>query len=487
MSMYETLQTEHQKLLDQQDASGDAKAMLAAVRAHIERVKTEAAQVGDPRDRSQLRANLRYWASYVFDQTGEYPDTTLRPALETSTPTPRPPAGQPWTALLRKPAFWAAAVGSLAGLALLIAASYAILIGPQLRSQSAASVATLNAQGTEVAHAARLTATHESLIRPSSATPEPSKTPGMMTPEVIVPATGTALPPTEEAAQATSEATVTFTAIVASPPAQKATATASVASTQMASVFTATPAPTQLPQAGGSDEVDWPDFKVPEVRMEAAVESTSNARGCGVRSLEIKIAEPDLFRGLGLNPAAVLVRAAPGGSIVLQQSLDFGGKSTQVDLTQYQQDVLLVQVAQNGFFFDAVILQFLPDCSRDRTVITYNAADEDPAIVRERLSVTSEAEPSLELDWWLETWGPAPFWNGWVIGIAFQGQDEGQNYVYWSHTDPLTPLPEGRLMTTVEGCQRAFFQIGVTAEGASAAQSIALLSPYCMGIPTPVP
>jgi hypothetical protein len=113
MTKYEELQAEHQKLLDQKEASSDAKAMLAAVQAHIERVKTEAAHVNDPRDRSQLRANLRFWASYVFDRTGAYPDTSLRPALEAAPPPPSTSAPEPWVAMLRKPVFWVVALSVL--------------------------------------------------------------------------------------------------------------------------------------------------------------------------------------------------------------------------------------------------------------------------------------------------------------------------------------------------------------------------------------
>ncbi|HNT25559.1 MAG TPA: hypothetical protein PKM21_14395 [Anaerolineales bacterium] len=491
MSMYETLQAEHQTLLEQQEASGDSKAMLAAVQAHIERVKTEAAQVGDPRDRSQLRANLRYWASFVFDQTGEYPDTTLRPALEAAPATPPKPSTQPWTAVLRKPAFWLAALGALAGLALVIAASYALLIGPQLRSQNAAAVATLNAQGTEIVHSARLTATSQGPAQPGSATPN-IKTAEVAMPASETPAVSTPLPPTLEATAVVIEATPEdiLTDTPASPVSTvpPATATMSALITQMATIYTATPMPTpeQQPEAGGGDG-DWPDFKVPQVRMEAAVESTPGIRGCGLRSLEIKVASPDLFRGLSLSPAAVLVRTVPGGSVVMQQSLDFGGKSTLIDLSSSESDVLVVQIAKDGFLFDAVIVQFLPDCSRHQTLITYTAFDEDPATVRERLQATGETEPSLGLDWWLETWGPAPFWSGWVVEVAFEGQGGSGSYVYWSYDDPLNPLPEGRLVTTIGGCQRAFLQIGVTAGGASASQSIALLSPYCLGVPTPRP
>lgn len=72
MTPFDELQREHEQLLD--------KAEVADVVAYIDRARAQAAQVGDPRERDQLRANLRYWASYVYDRNGTYPTTTLLPA-----------------------------------------------------------------------------------------------------------------------------------------------------------------------------------------------------------------------------------------------------------------------------------------------------------------------------------------------------------------------------------------------------------------------
>ncbi len=71
MMPFDDLQREHEHLLDQADAE--------AVKDYINRARVAAAQIGDPRERDQLRANLRYWASFVYDQTGLYPNTDLQP------------------------------------------------------------------------------------------------------------------------------------------------------------------------------------------------------------------------------------------------------------------------------------------------------------------------------------------------------------------------------------------------------------------------
>jgi hypothetical protein len=222
--------------------------------------------------------------------------------------------------------------------------------------------------------------------------------------------------------------------------------------------------------------------------MQATVESAPHPRGCTVRSLALQIETPELFAGLGLSPAQVLVRAAPGGEVLSTQSLDFAGKPTSIDIPARGVDVLLVQVSQAGFLFDSLIVQFLPDCSRNQTTIFYQPTEQEQSQIRSTLELLSDDAPTrLALNWWIEAWGPAPFWNGWVAVVAFEGQGGRGDYVYWSHTDPANPLPEGRLVITNDGCQRGYLQIGVTSGGESASQIISLLSPYCATVPTPPP
>jgi uncharacterized membrane protein YsdA (DUF1294 family) len=79
MNKLEELQAEHQKLLEEYEANHDSNELLNAVHSYIKRVRVEAELVPLPRDRDQLRANLRFWASFIFDKTGIYPETTLWP------------------------------------------------------------------------------------------------------------------------------------------------------------------------------------------------------------------------------------------------------------------------------------------------------------------------------------------------------------------------------------------------------------------------
>ncbi len=76
MSIFQNLQSSHEALLQRQQAN---EPILNEVKAYIEQVRAASNQVGASRERDQLRANLRYWAGYVFDQEKVYPNTDLAP------------------------------------------------------------------------------------------------------------------------------------------------------------------------------------------------------------------------------------------------------------------------------------------------------------------------------------------------------------------------------------------------------------------------
>jgi len=81
---YEELQAEHQRLLGLRDAGTEPAELIEPVQQYIEQIKVLAEEIPAPRDRDQLRAILRFWANWVFERSGVYPDMTLRPALEMS-------------------------------------------------------------------------------------------------------------------------------------------------------------------------------------------------------------------------------------------------------------------------------------------------------------------------------------------------------------------------------------------------------------------
>jgi len=77
MPLTEELQTQHESLLAKQASNED---ILDEVHAYIRQVRQDSSRVTSPQARDQLRANLRYWAGYVYERTGEYPNLELAPA-----------------------------------------------------------------------------------------------------------------------------------------------------------------------------------------------------------------------------------------------------------------------------------------------------------------------------------------------------------------------------------------------------------------------
>ena len=95
MTKFDELQQTHQRLLDRMDEVTDKAAFVREVQDYVSRVCDEAVDVPAPRDRDQLRANLRYWASYLYDATGTYPNTTMRPARPVAAGSPETIATPP--------------------------------------------------------------------------------------------------------------------------------------------------------------------------------------------------------------------------------------------------------------------------------------------------------------------------------------------------------------------------------------------------------
>ena len=74
---FRQLQSRHEELLKLLE---DEAEVLPEVQAYIRAVRSESSRVTEAQDRDQLRANLRYWASFVHESTGVYPSTDLAPA-----------------------------------------------------------------------------------------------------------------------------------------------------------------------------------------------------------------------------------------------------------------------------------------------------------------------------------------------------------------------------------------------------------------------
>jgi hypothetical protein len=96
MTTFQDLQAEHETLLKRHEAPDDPTQFWVAVQSFIDRVRSDAEYISAPRERDQLRAILRFWASYVFDRTKTYPDTTMRPFADRKPPTPPPDEKPDW-------------------------------------------------------------------------------------------------------------------------------------------------------------------------------------------------------------------------------------------------------------------------------------------------------------------------------------------------------------------------------------------------------
>jgi hypothetical protein len=129
MTTFQDLQAEHEALLNRHEAPADPAQFWADVQHFIDHIRIEAQYISAPRERDQLRAILRFWSSYVFDKTGTYPDTTLRPAMNadsskaastgSSVPPTKPPTPTPPPPPHRTSAIWG--IAALAVVAVVVA------------------------------------------------------------------------------------------------------------------------------------------------------------------------------------------------------------------------------------------------------------------------------------------------------------------------------------------------------------------------------
>jgi len=78
MSIYQELLAEHQALQAQRANAPESLDVQRVLRL-IERAHQAGEQIGNPRQRDQLREILNLWRAFVFEQTGQYPPTQIRP------------------------------------------------------------------------------------------------------------------------------------------------------------------------------------------------------------------------------------------------------------------------------------------------------------------------------------------------------------------------------------------------------------------------
>ena len=310
MSDYPELQAEHQRLLAQREAGGDPQALLQAAQAYIAQARVAAEGIAAPRDRDQLRANLRFWAAFVFDQTGAYPDTTLRPSLSPLGPASRPrpsPWWQHWWV-------WG-----------LIAVGLTLLI-----------VGGINLMGEK----APVTETPITGTPTTSSGTEPTDTP----------------PPTDAP-------TITATPTPTGTPTPTSTPTPSP---------TPTPTPTPLPPT--FTPTPTPRAQESRLQMLATVATVANKCEKRVltvtfdrRSLDVLGKDNSTVITLRLPGSDKILDQRQISSSATSATFDLSYLGRANDLT------VILEIAQPGTTSSSVIVEFPADCSRNETTVAYKA------------------------------------------------------------------------------------------------------------------
>ena len=77
MNNFRSLQARHEDLIKRSQSGQD---IVEDVRKFIEDAKAGSSQISASNERDQLRANLRYWASYLYEHTHNYPNIDLAPS-----------------------------------------------------------------------------------------------------------------------------------------------------------------------------------------------------------------------------------------------------------------------------------------------------------------------------------------------------------------------------------------------------------------------
>ena len=77
--LLEAIQDRHREKLERRDRGEIDEPFVEGVRAFIADLRQAGAVVVDPVERGQLRALMRFWAHFLYEEAGVYPDTMLEP------------------------------------------------------------------------------------------------------------------------------------------------------------------------------------------------------------------------------------------------------------------------------------------------------------------------------------------------------------------------------------------------------------------------
>jgi len=448
MTKFDELKAEHQRLLAEHDAGGDDAALLVSAQGYIERIRVEADQVPDPRDRDQLRSYLRFWGAYVYDRTGTYPESSLRPALQVEAPR-------------RKKWDWRWALGGV--IFLIIVAVFVVAGGGLLANRSA----NLELSKTSIA---RITTEAPAMVEATETMPQPSpsSTPlsASSTPSPTSVPTATSTPTNVKFTPEPSTATI---AVLLTQAAEAATREVEQIITAIPTVGSEGPL---IPETGGGGFLG--------TLVDAEVRGVVGWDWCTSGLLEVSIADPKLV--FDENATLTLWVDPAGSQRVLRQEITIDQPKVLIDLANLggTDTSALLHLEHPQFPSKDLIFHFGAACKAERLLVTYRAVDE---------WLSFEEEPprnqNLSLVWRLVTWGPAPMTDNqegrWVATLDLGGQGGDGSYIYWKSNDYgyLDITENTQVLIQGWACNPGSTVVGVTSAGQTLAREIVLQAPYC--------
>lgn len=479
-SPVQALQAEHERLLGRLDDAGGVpytgptppapdqlplglQALIHEARAYIERGKAESEWVSDARDRSQLRANLRFWASFLLKCTGVYPDTTLRPA-------------RPYQPQFYRP------VSATVGLDL----EEPIAELPSSAAEPAPAAASLLDQQQQTLEAETSEEDEEASAEGAAAPSRPSNFWGLIAILIVgvIPLVAVCL-----------ALSLFYNLDNQNPwalPVNAATRTAAAAAllpspTPLAS-STRVPASTpNLPQGAASG-------LPPQLSAQVTLVKTSASGEACLPTLLLSLDAPAEIDGAPVHSAEVAVYQVGSEEAVGRGLLEPGAAPLTLNLKEAEVGQAnrdwLIQVEHPWLDVEAVILagSLFDGCVQDRVSITYGLRGVGESWEQAQMpSLTGD----LGLRWQLLTWGPDALQSGnWVAAVKLQASGGGGNYVYYARGDLALPaeadsasglLPGDQVLLGQKQCTPVTAQIGVTSGGQSLSRRLAVrpILPEC--------
>lgn len=474
-SPMQALQADHERLLSRLDDSKsvpdigiiplpldqlsyETQALIHEARAYIERSKAESEWISDGRDRSQLRANLRFWASYLLNYTGVYPDTTLRPA--------RPYLGD----------FTAFSERSQADSELDQPGD------PDARVSNGEmnlGLVELEKETGEFEEDVEAETDESSLRDQSSWSSRLSRFFGMIAILVVgvVPLAAVCL----------------ALSLFYNLDNQSPWVAAGNAATQTATAALLLPSPTPLnfqtptPDRAPNSLAYFPESDLPLLLAQVTTGQPSpDGSGC-VPVLALSFDAPQLVGNRSIPPGVVKVYPAGADVAAAQVTLKPGAAPQLLRLdspgnTQAPQD-WFVQGEHPWMGMEAVILSggLFEDCAWNQVSIVYQPQSGGDAWQQ---AMDTGSSSQLSLNWRLLTWGPqALHGQTWVAAILLEAKGGDGKYVYYAAGDLAassagnpteTLLPADQVILEQSLCVSAIAQVGVTSGGASLSRALAI-------------